>query len=41
MSYRQSMLDDMEQVNNESIDMTYLRKRYTNISPIGHDFSFT
>ena len=31
----------MEQVNNESINMTYLRKRYTNIAPIGHNFSFT
>ena len=35
------MLDDMEQVNNESIDMTYLRKRYTNTSPTGHNISFT
>ena len=33
--------DDMEQVHNESIDMTYLRKRHMGIAPIGHNFSFT
>ena len=29
--------DDTEQVHNESIDMTYLRKRYMNIAPTGHN----
>ena len=29
--------DDTEQVHNESIDMTYLRKRYMNIAPAGHN----
>ena len=32
---------DMEQVHNEYIDMTYLRKRYMNIAPTGHNISFT
>ena len=35
------MSDDMEQVHNESIDMTYLGKIYTNIALIGHNISFT
>ena len=34
------MSDDTEQVHNESIDMTYLRKRYNNIAPTGHDVLF-
>ena len=29
--------DDTEQVHNESIDMTYLRKRYINIAPAGNN----
>ena len=33
--------DDTEQVHNESIDMTYLRKKYMNIAPTGHNLSFT
>ena len=33
------MSDDMEQVHNESIYMTYLGKIYMNIAPIGHNFS--
>ena len=32
--------DDTEQVHNESIDMTYLRKICMNISPTGHNISF-
>ena len=32
--------DDMEQVHNKSIDMTYLRKIYMNIAPIEPNFSF-
>ena len=32
--------DDTEQVYGESIDMTYLRKIYMNIAPIGHNFYF-
>ena len=35
------MSDDTEQVHNESIDITYLRKRYMNIAPTGHNISFT
>ena len=35
------MSDDTEQVHIESIDMTYLRKRYMNIAPTGHNLSFT
>ena len=35
------MSDDMDQVNNESIDMTHLRKIYMNIAPTGHNNSFT
>ena len=35
------MSDDTEQVHNESIDMTYLRKIYMNISPTGHNISFS
>ena len=35
------MSDDREQVNNKSIDMTYLRKRYMNIAPTGYNISFT
>ena len=35
------MSDDTEHVHNESIDMTYLRKIYMKIVPIGHNFSFT
>ena len=31
----------MEQGYNEYIDMTYLRKRYMNISPIGNSVSVT
>ena len=34
------MSDDTEQFCNESIAMTYLFKRYMNISPTGHNFSF-
>ena len=34
------MSDDTEQVHNESIDVTYLRKRYMNIAPTGHNFVF-
>ena len=30
-----------EQLHNESIDMTYLIKRYMNIAPTGHNLSFT
>ena len=33
--------DDTEQVHNVYIDMTYLRKRYINIAPTGHNLSFT
>ena len=33
--------DDTEQVHNESINMNYLRKRYMNIAPIGHNVSYT
>ena len=33
--------DDTEQVHNESINMNYLRKRYMNIAPRGHTFSYT
>ena len=29
--------DDTEQVHNESIDMTYLRKIYMNIAPAGNN----
>ena len=36
-----NMADDTKQVHNESIDMTYLRKRYMNIAPSGHNISFT
>ena len=32
--------DDTEQVHNEFIDMNYLRKRYINIAPTGHNLSF-
>ena len=35
------MSDDTEKVHNESIDMTFLRKRYTDIAPTGHNISFT
>ena len=35
------MSDDTEQVHNESIDMTHLRKRYMNIAPTRHNISFT
>ena len=35
------MSEDTEQVHNESIDMTYLRKRYMNTAPIGNIFSST
>ena len=35
------IIDDREQVHNEYIDMTYLRKRYMNIAPTGHNISFT
>ena len=30
----------MDQVHNESIYMTYLLKRYTDIAPTGHNISF-
>ena len=33
------MSDDTEKVHNESIDMTFLRKRYTDIAPTGHNIS--
>ena len=35
------MSDDTEKIHNKSIDMIYLRKRYMNISPTGHNVSFT
>ena len=35
------MSDDTEQVHNEYIDMTYLRKRHINIAPTGHNISLT
>ena len=33
--------DDMEQVHNKYIDITYFRKRYMNIAPTGNNLSFT
>ena len=35
------MLYDTKQVHNESIHTTYLRKRYMNIAPTGHNLPFT